>query len=166
MSKPKAKKSQKSQNSTAKCATKCTLCHPSTWLIALLAIALFVICGLFAYGFKNFEVKTNLDSAKLAVFDHVAESYIRDMEFTTNYDKPAIKQATGYGISDEDGVFYITFDFAPYPATGETISSMDDLDFRHGIVYFQWDAERGTYGHAFSYPNTPDDHPAGVYVKL
>lgn len=158
-SKTKKRQSQKSD------ACKPTLYHPSTWLIAILSIALIAVCCVSAYGFSKFNIKTNIDSAKLAVFDHIAESYIRDMDFTMNYDQSAITQITGYGVSDEDGVFYITFDFAPYPAEDVVVSSFDDLDLHHGILYFWQDAERGTYSHAFSY-HDDDYHPGGTYYRF
>ena len=101
---------------------------------------------------KNNE--SNLVSDKVAIFNHLAESYIREMDFTTN-DQPVYTQMTGYGVSDENGVFYITFDFATQP----------DETPRHGILYFQWDEEHGSYGHAFSY-HDDNYHPGGVYYSL
>lgn len=157
----KVAKSQKNQKNN----TKSPLCHPSTWLICALTLALLVVCGITAYGFKKLESKTQLESAKLEIFDHLVESYIRDMEFIVDYDQSAITQATGYGVSDEDGVFYITFDFAKYPTEDTTTSSFEELNPRHGIVYFQWDAEHNAYGHAFSY-HDDSYRPGGIYVKL
>ena len=160
-----AKKTGKSKKTT-KYDPKAALFHPSTWLVVLLTAALIAVCSVSAYGFTHIKPKTELDFAKLSVFDHLIESYTREMEFTTDYDKPAITQATGYGVSDENGVFYVTVDFAPYPSEGETLSAVDDLDFRHGIIYFQWDAERDTYGHAYSYHDDASYHPDGIYVKI
>ena len=114
------------------------------------------------YGFKTLE-SNNLDTAKLTVFDHIAKQYINDMEFTVA-DQPTIKQATGYGVSDEDGVFYITFDFAPYSV--EDNNRVTDGDLRHAIIYFWEDAERGTYSHAFSYHDDASYHPDGTYVEF
>lgn len=161
------KKNVKSKNPQKYNVCKEAIRHPSTWLIIILSVALLAICGISAYGFHRFNISnnTNIETAKLEVFDHIAESYIRDMDFTVNYGQPAIKQITGYGISDEDGVFYITFIFAPQPEEGTTISSIDDLSFRHGIIYFWEDAERGTYSHAFSY-HDDDYHPGGEYHSL
>ena len=160
-------KAKTNSKSSMKKGTGCcsAFCHPSTWLIAILALALLAVCGISAYGFEKLSSKTDIESAKLAVFDHLADSYISDMDFTVNYDQPTVTQATGYGVSDEDGVFYITFDFAPYPAEDAPITSIEDIDLRHGIIYFQWDPERNTYGHAFSY-HDDDYHPSGVYYEL
>jgi hypothetical protein len=140
-------------------------CRPSTWLVAVLALALFVIYGISMYGFKTLGKRTSLETAELRTFGHIAKTYIKDMEFEVS-DQPTIKEATGYGVSDEDGVLYITFDFAVYPTSGTSYSSLEDLNPRHGIIYFQYDAERGTYGHAFSYHDDASYHPDGTYVKF
>ena len=133
-----------------------------TLSVALIVAIVIAVCAI--VQFKSFN--NSLNQAKLETFDHIAEMYIKDMEFTTGNNQPTVKQATGYGVSDEDGVLYITFDFAPYP-TGDAINfTSDDLDFRHAIVYFQWDPERSTYGHAFGYYDDASYHPDGTYVKF
>ena len=129
--------------------------RPSVGIIMTLAVALIisiVINGVFIAQLKTNE--SNLTSEKVAIFDHLAESYIRDMDFTVN-EQPTYTKITGYGVSDENGVFYITFDFATEP-TGTP---------RHGIIYFEWDAEHGSYGHAFSYHDNAY-HPGGIYYRF
>ncbi len=155
------KKTTKSKK-ISKYDSRSILCRPSTWIAAILALALLVVYGVSMYGFKTLE-SNNLNSAKLTVFDHITKQYINDMEFTVA-DQPTIKQATGYGVSDEDGVFYITFDFAPYSV--EDNNRVTDGDFRHAIIYFWKDAERGTYSHAFSYHDDASYHPDGTYIKF
>lgn len=141
------------------------LCHPSTWIAAILFLALLVMYGVSIYGFEALDTKTRLESAELATFEHIAKMYIKDMDFEVN-DQPTIRQATGYGVSDEDNTLYISFDFAPYP-TGKSINfNYDDIDFRHAIIYFQWDSERNTYGHAFGYYDDASYHPDGIYIKF
>ncbi|MBQ3293166.1 hypothetical protein IJG93_02600 [Candidatus Saccharibacteria bacterium] len=130
--------------------------RPSVGIILTLSVALIISIVISVVSVSQLKANdSNLASDKLAIFDHLAESYIRDMEFMVG-DQPAYTQMTGYGVSDEDGVFYITFDFAMQP-TDETP--------RHGIIYFKWDAEHGSYGHAYSYH---DDayHPGGIYYSL
>ena len=78
--------------------------------------------------------------------------------------QPTTKTMTGYGVSDEDGVFYITFDFTPY--TVENYNRVPDGETRHAIIYFWKDNERGTYSHAFSYHDDASYHPDGAYVKI
>jgi len=156
-------KTKKTNSKTAKYDPKYVLCHPSTWIAAILALALLVTYGVSMYGFDHIQPKTSFESSQLAVFDELATSFIRDMDIS---DAKQYKQITGYGVSDEDGVFYITFDFADLPTNGQTITSMDDLDFKHGIIYFWPDEERGTYSHAFSYHDDASYRPGGTYVKL
>lgn len=137
------------------------LCHPSTWIAAVLALALLVVYGVSMYGFKNVIPKTELDVAKLNIFDNLIEENIRNQ--TINSDKPSVNEMTGYGISDEDGNFYVTFDYTTYENDENHVPKFDEL--KHGIMYFVKDTERNTYAHAFSYH---DDyyHPGGTYVEL
>ena len=159
-------KSNKKIKKATKYNPRYILCHPSTWIAAALLLALLVIYGVSIYGFKTIGKKTELESAELATFGHIAKMYIKDMDFTVGDNQEVIKKATGYGVSNEDDVLYITFDFAPYPAHDESISSSDDLELRHGIIYFQWDSERNTYGHAFGYYDDASYHPDGTYVRF
>ncbi len=127
---------------------------PSIGIIITLTIALVVSIVINVISVTQLKAnESNLSSDKIAIFDHLAESYIREMEFTT--EKPAYAQITGYGVSDENGVFYITFDFA-LPSSEAP---------RHGIIYFEWDDEHGSYGHAFSY-HDDDYHPGGIYYRF
>ena len=161
------KKSSRTKNETAKTTSKYNpkdiLCHPSTWIAAVLLLALLVIYGISMYGLRHSTMLTKLDSAELATFSHLAKMYVEEMEFESN-GQPTIKQATGYGVSDEDNVLYVTFDFAPYVV--EDNNRIPQGDLRHGIIYFQWDPERNTYGHAFGYYDDASYHPAGTYVKF
>ena len=131
--------------------------RPSVGIIITLAVALIISVIINVISVTQLKTnESNLVSEKVAIFDHLAESYIRDMNFMAN-DQPVYTQMTGYGVSDEDGVFYITFDFATEP-TGENP--------RHGILYFQWDAEHGAYGHAYSYHDDASYHPDGIYYHI
>ena len=129
--------------------------RPSVGIIMTLAVALIISIVINVVSIAQLKTnEANLASEKVAIFDHLAESYIRDMDFTVN-EQPVYTKITGYGVSDENDVFYITFDFATEP-TGAP---------RHGIIYFEWDAEHGSYGHAFSY-HDDDYHPGGIYYRL
>jgi len=141
--------------------------RPSTWIIAGLSLALLVVCGFSIYKFKSLEQEDKLESAKLATFEHLAASYITDMEFSMDdtENNPVIKKATGYGVSDEDGALYITFDYAPYPKDSSNLT-YEDLDMSHAIIYFWHDAEHNTYSHAFGYYDDASYHPEGTYVEL
>lgn len=159
-----AKKPNKSKSkSKVKYDPRYILCHPSTWIAAVLALALLVIYGVAMYGFNHIEPKSGLDIAKLEVFDHVINEYVESLEITN--DKPTINEVTGYGISDEDGVFYVTFDFVAYEFDEGQVPNYHYDEPRHGILYFWKDDQHRTYSHAFSYH---DDyyHPGGIYVEI
>lgn len=128
------------------------LCHPSTWIAVVLLLALLVVYGVSMYGFRAIGPKTELEAAKLAVVDDVLRDYIERYEVV---DSGSYQQMTGYGISDEDNVFYVTFDYIRYDDENHTV--------KHGIMYF-WPSEDGGYGRAFSY-HDDNYHPGGEYVK-
>ena len=162
------KQATKSSKTSKKCDTsvRSSLCHPSTWLIILLAIAFITVIGISAYSMKMFDAKSDLDYARLAVFNDLAETYIMEHDITDN-GISEVYQMTGYGISDEDGAFYITFDFVD-PADISVSQDGNEAtisNIHHGIMYFWKDAERGTYSHAYSY-HDDDYRPAGTYVHL
>lgn len=154
-----AKKSNRGKKASAK--SGCFLCNPSTWLIGLLALALLVVCGVSVYGFKSIEQRNSIDARKIAVFDDMMQTYFYEAKLNA---KSALEQknVTGYGISDEDGVFYVTFDMAMYD--GESPANL--IDKKYGIMYFWPDKERGDYSHAYSYHDDASYHPGGIYVKL
>ena len=157
----KASKSTKTKKQVAKYDPKPILCHPSTWIAAALALALLIVYGVSMYGFKHIEPKTDLDIAKLEVFDDLIQKELDNTEL--NSEKPSVKEVTGYGISDEDGVFYVTFDYTTYNVEDPNNPVADEA--KHAIMYFWKDNERGTYSYAFSY-HDDDYHPGGTYVKL
>lgn len=149
------KKTKKSTKKTtcAKCDSKCILCHPSTWIAMVLLLALLVIYGVSMYGFKALEQRTKFETAKLAIADDLLKDYIEQYEVV---DSGSHRQMTGYGISDEDNVFYLTFDYVRFDDNDKTV--------RHGIMYF-WPDENGGYSRAFSY-HDDDYHPGGDYLRI
>ena len=104
------------------------------------------------YGFKAIESKTELEAAKLAVIDDVLQDYIERYEIV---DSGSYRQMTGYGISDEDDIFYVTFDYIRLDDESHTV--------KHGIMYF-WPGKDGDYSRALSY-HDDNYHPGGEYVK-
>ncbi|MBR2855550.1 hypothetical protein IKE99_01240 [Candidatus Saccharibacteria bacterium] len=159
-----ATKKSKTTNKTSKSSkynAKHIFCHPSTWIAATLALALLVVYGVSMYGFKHVDTKTDLEIAKLELFDSLIQDSLSAVQ--VNSEKPSINKATGYGVSDEDGTFYVTFDYTTYNIDEEQNATPDET--KHAIMYFWKDKERGTYSHAFSY-HDDDYHPGGTYVKL
>ena len=138
--------------------------RPSFGIIVTLAIALVIAITVSVVSINQLKRFNNeLSSEKLELFDHLATSYITDMEYTAN-EKPTMKQMTGYGVSNEDGVFYITFDFVPYDVVDN--NRVPDGEVRHGIMYFWEDKDHNTYSHAFSYHDDASYHPDGTYVTM
>ena len=160
--KPKTKTKSTNQTKKANCYnSKHVLCRPSTWIAAILALALLVIYGVSMYGLKHVDTKSDLDVAKLELFDELIQESLNTVK--VNNEKPSVNNVTGYGISDEDGVFYVTFDYTTYNVEDPNNPVADEP--KHAIMYFWKDEERGTYSHAFSY-HDDNYHPGGTYVKL
>ena len=143
--------------------------RPSVVIIFTLFIALVITIVFAVVSFE--QIKSNdtaLVRAKLAVFDDLAREYIRENDVTPDNGVSEFYQMTGYGISDEDGAFYITFDFADPATMTAAYDEAGNLivdNAKHGIMYFWEDKDRGTYSHAYSY-HDDDYHPAGTYVKV
>ncbi|MBR2709424.1 hypothetical protein IKE98_03820 [Candidatus Saccharibacteria bacterium] len=156
--KTKTKKGKKAYESQGVNASYC--------VVFLLIIALIVAITVSVVTTQTLKSLGGIVGvSKIEVFDHIADNYIESMDFTVGEDnQPTTKNMTGYGVSDEDGVFYITFDFTPY--TVESNNRVPDGETRHAIIYFWKDEERGTYSHAFSYHDDASYHPDGAYVKI
>ena len=114
-------------------------------IIALIAVIVGVTS---AFGWSFMELRRNSITAKqrtyLAVFDELAENFIRNQDISAN--GHTVAGMTGYGVSDEDGAFYISFQFTVVDDEGNLV---DDL--RNAKVYFWPDEERGGYSYAYSY---------------
>ena len=104
---------------------------------------------------------TEMENKKLQVFDDIASSYIMEQDLTENGVNEWY-QMTGYGISDEDDVFYITFQYTDYSGCG---GANCDARAQYGVMYF-WpsDSSMTKYSHAYSYHAEPY-HPGGEYVE-
>lgn len=153
-------KKKASKIKTTKNAVKHISSH-STWIIGLLLVTLLIVTVLGTIGVKHLQAnsRTKLDVARLEVFDDVAKTFIESQEIRADQD--TVQEVTGYGISNEDGVFYITFNYYVFSESGEEPVA------HPAIVYFWKDEERGTYSHAFSYhDDSPSYHPEGIYVDL
>ena len=130
--------------------------RPSVGIIFALSVALIISIIISVVSFTQLKTyESDIATKKLEVFDDLAESYIRDMDLIVN-DQDANTYITGYGISDENDVFYITFDFVLDPMEGA----------HHGILYIEWDAEHGSFGHAYSYHDDASYHPDGIYYRI
>lgn len=136
--------------------------RPSVGIIITLSVALLIAIVISVFSIAALKnTNSNLNVAKLDVFDHLVEETLNNTEITS--DAPSVQKATGYGISDEDGVLYVTFDYTTYDVSNpdQPIPS----EPKHGVMYFWKNAENGTYSHAFSYHDEAY-HPAGTYVEI
>ena len=153
--------SKKSKTKQPKLASKTPpICGShAALIIGLLFVALVIVTTLGIVSVKKLEseARTDLDIARLAVFDDIAKEFIMNQDI--RQDK-TLQDMTGYGISDEDGVFYITFNYYTYNDDGTVNPTAHPA-----IIYFWEDAARGTYSHAYSYPDDPSYHPEGIYVE-
>lgn len=157
-----ANKKSKQKTATKSQATK----EPSVfkmhsfWIVTLLfaALAIVTVLGVITIKKLESERRTDMDIARLEVFDDVAADFVRNLEVRDSVQ--TFQEMTGYGISDEDGVFYITFNYYISNDDGSVNPTAHPA-----IIYFWKDAERGTYSHAFSYPDDPSYHPDGLYIE-
>ncbi len=145
---------------------------PKFLLILSIIIGIILAVSLFCnFVFLIFSLFCNnlstIEQNKLAVFDDLAFSYINEIDL--NEDNPNdFYQMTGYGISNEDNVFYITFKIFDYT---NCANETDEPDIQYGVVYF-WPSNSQSpysntisYSHAYSYHSEPY-HPEGEYVSL
>lgn len=167
---PKKTSKTKSTRAKQKSSTAPHGVRPSAGIIFTLIIALIVAITIGVVSFNRLKSSdAALANAKLAVFDNIASEYIREYDITPDNGVKEYYQMTGYGISSEDGVFYITFDFvdpaAAVIASDEAGNQVIE-NAQHGIMYFWEDSERpGHYSHAYSY-HDDNYHPDGIYVEI
>lgn len=137
----------------------------------LVAVVVLIILLIMSLIFNSLLLRENKREAindamvenKLSVFDDLAREYIMKSDLTDNGVKEYY-QMTGYGISDEDDVFYITFSYADYTGCGDIAKCK--VEPKYGVMYF-WPADNGVteYSHAYSYHNSPY-HPGGKYISV
>lgn len=114
-------------------------------IVALVAVIIGITS---AFVWNMTEMKSKMVTAEqqvyLSVFDELAKNFVQNLDIHEN--GKTIAKMTDYGVSDEDGAFYIAFDFVVVDDDGKaTYGPMD------GKVYFWYDTERDAYSYAFSY---------------
>ena len=137
-------------------------CGKKSLIIVVILSVLLVVSLIFNVIFLCNNSKTAIENKKLSVFNDLAYEYIYEHDLTDN-DVKEWYQMTGYGISNEDNVFYITFKYADYT---KCTDANCDVDEKYGVMYF-WPSEHSPngYSHAYSYHENPY-HPDGEYVEL
>lgn len=117
--------------------------------IATLVIAIF---GFTLSNFISFETNNNtINDSKVAVFDKIIDGSLDDAITVDGYTK---KKIIGYGITEENGTFYIKCDLYN-DGTGNPCPA---------IIYFCEDD--GDYSYECQYLDNPDYIPKGEYYKV
>lgn len=96
---------------------------------------------------------SDIDKAKLAAFDSLAEDFLTNSELFPSDN--TIAKIVGYGISDEDGTFYIKCDVYSSTLPGNHCSA---------IIYFCED--NGDYSYKCQILDNPDYRPSGEYYQV
>ena len=117
--------------------------------VATLIITIF---GFTFSNFVNFETNNDtIDNSKIAVFDKIIDGSLDDAITVDGYTK---KKIIGYGITEENGTFYIKCDLYN-DGTGNPCPA---------IIYFCEDD--GDYSYECQYLDNPDYIPKGEYYKV
>ena len=158
----------KSKKSPAKKTSTKKKVWTASWLSGMaIMLGIVALTTILVFGFlqiRGIKMIGEMDQAKLKIVDSLLEDYVYEHEISEG---GSSQQMTGYGISDEDGVFYVTFDFIRHSELPKEFTENFDLSevpVHHGIMYF-WPSEHGGYSHAYSY-HDDDYHPGGEYVKI
>lgn len=132
------------------------------FFITTIILSVFLVFSLALNGLMLWRDSAGIEARKADVFDNLAFNYVANLDLTDNSIKEAYTM-TGYGISDEDNVFYITFKYADY---SKCVDVDCDIDVKYGVIYY-WPSEHGPtgYSNAYSYHTEPY-HPGGEYVEF
>ena len=126
---------------------------PKRFLLAGLIIIFGVLFGVGLFNITSTGQTTNIDNVKLAAFDTLAETFLANTDFLPNED--ATTKVVGYGITDEDGTFYIKCDVYSSTLPGNHCAA---------IIYFCED--NGNYSYKCQILDDPNYHPSGEYYQV
>ena len=96
---------------------------------------------------------TNIDNAKLAAFDTLTANFLANSDLLPT--ENTTTKIVGYGITDEDGTFYVKCDVYYNFLPDEHCST---------IIYFC--EENGNYSYKCQILDDPDYHPSGEYYQV
>ncbi len=123
------------------------------FLLAGLVIILSVISGIELFRLAPTRQTANIDNAKLAAFDTLTENFIANTNLLPNED--VTTQIVGYGITDEDGTFYVKCDVFSNTLPGNHCSA---------IIYFC--ENNGSYSYRCEVLDDSSYHPSGEYYQI
>lgn len=147
------------RKAAAKISTHCS--ELPVWILVALTFVLLIMSLAMTIKLgKVCDVDNNLARHKVDVFEDVASELIAELDAGDNNTQ---RTMTGYGISDEDDVLYVTFSYREY-GDATMVEDVDLYPEKYGVLYFWKDKETGNYSHAYSYHNEPY-HPGGEYYE-
>ena len=123
------------------------------FLLAGLTIILGVIFSIGLFHLVSMRQTTNIDNAKLAVFDTLTENFLASSDLLPT--KNTTTKIVGYGITDEDGTFYVKCDVYSSTLPGNHCSA---------IIYFC--ENNGDYSYKCQILDDPNYHPSGEYYQV
>ncbi len=126
---------------------------PKRFLLAGLIIIFGALFGVGLFNITSTRQTTNIDNVKLAAFDTLTETFLANTDFLPNEDATA--KVVGYGITDEDGTFYIKCDVYNSTLPGNHCAA---------IIYFCED--NGNYSYKCQILDDPNYHPSGEYYQV
>lgn len=123
----------------------------------VILVGLIIILGaVFSIGAFRLTItgqNTEIDKAKLAAFDSLAEDFLTNSELFPSDN--TVAKIVGYGISDKDGTFYVKCDVYSSTLPGNHCSA---------IIYFCED--NGDYSYKCQILDNPDYRPSGEYYQI
>lgn len=126
---------------------------PKRFLLAGLTIVLSVVFSIGLFHLVSTEQTNKIDNAKLAAFDTITENFLASSELLPT--KNTTTKIVGYGISDEDGTFYVKCDVYSSALPGNHCSA---------IIYFC--ENNGNYSYKCQILDDPNYRPSGEYYQV
>ena len=138
-----------------KSATNITskLFRPKRFLLAGLTMILGVVFGVGLFHLISAGQTTDINSAKLAAFDTLAENFLANSNLLPT--ENTTTRIVGYGIADEDGTFYVKCDVYSNALPGNHCSA---------IIYFC--KNNDNYSYECQILDDPNYRPSGEYYQV
>ncbi|MBR2753550.1 helix-turn-helix domain-containing protein [Candidatus Saccharibacteria bacterium] len=126
---------------------------PKRFLLTGLIMVFGIVFGVGLSHLISTNQTTTIENAKLATFDTLAENFLANTNLLPNED--ATTKVVGYGITDEDGTFYIKCDVYSSTLPGNHCAA---------IIYFC--ENNDNYSYKCQILDDPNYHPSGEYYQV
>ena len=126
---------------------------PKKILLAGLTMILCVMSGVGLFHLVSTRQTTNIDNAKLAALDALTENFLAHSDLLPT--ENTTTKIVGYGVSDEDGTFYVKCDVYSNTLPGNHCSA---------IIYFC--ENNGDYSYKCQILDDPNYRPSGEYYQV